>query len=115
MTYTSGTPFESLERAYGDLKKTGGYDEKWLVVITDGEKFDKLQTASDIDKLISDCSANNIKVVYLAIGEALVPTENQSKGIYVYKADGQVSSGETGILSRVTEICQRILYDARAS
>ncbi len=108
VTYTSGTPFESLERAYGDLKKTGGYDEKWLVVITDGEKFDKLETASDIDKLIADCSANNIKVIYLAIGEALVPTENQSKGIYVYKADGQVSSGETGILSRVTEICQRI-------
>ena len=108
VTNTSGTKFASLEKAYGDLKKTNGYDEKWLMVITDGDSFTNGETSSDIDKLISDCSANNIKVVYLAIGNALVPNENTSKGIYVYKADGQVSSGDTGILSRVTQICQRI-------
>lgn len=108
VTNTSGTPFASIERAYGDLKKTNGYDEKWLMVITDGDSFNNRESSADIDRLISDCSANNIKVVYLAIGNALVPTENTSKGIYVYKADGQVSSGDTGILSRVTQICQRI-------
>lgn len=108
VTNTSGTPFASIEKAYGDLKKTNGYDEKWLMVITDGDSFNNRESSADIDRLISDCSANNIKVVYLAIGNALVPTENTSKGIYVYKADGQVSSGDTGILSRVTQICQRI-------
>lgn len=108
VTNTMGTPFSSIEKAYGDLKKTTGYDEKWLVVITDGDTFDNKETQSDIDSLIADCAANSIKVVYLAIGNALVPTENQSKGIFVYKADGQVSTGETGILSRVTQICQRI-------
>jgi len=108
VTNTSGTPFSSIEKAYGDLKQAGGYDEKWIVVITDGEEFNNRENSNDLDRLFSDCSDNNIKVVYLAIGNALVPTEKQSEGIYVYKADGQDSSGETGILSRVTQICQRI-------
>lgn len=108
VTNTSGTPFASIEKAYSDLKWTSGYDEKWLMVITDGDSFNNNEKSEDIDRLIADCSDNNIKVVYLAIGNALVPTENTSKGIYVYKADGQVSSGNTGILSRVTQICQRI-------
>lgn len=108
VTNTAGTPFSSIEKAYSDLKGVTNYDEKWLVVITDGDSFNDNETASDIDALINDCAGYNIKVVYLAIGDALVPTQNESKGIYVYKADGQVSSGETGILSRVTQICQRI-------
>lgn len=90
------------------MKWASGYDEKWLMVITDGDSFNNNEKSEDIDRLISDCSDNNIKIVYLAIGNALVPAENIGKGIYVYKADGQVSSGNTGILSRVTQICQRI-------
>lgn len=108
VTHTAGTPFSSIEKAYGDLKKAGGYDEKWLMVITDGDSFNDNETSQDIDDLIRDCAGYNIKVMYLAIGDALVPTEDTNRGIYVYKADGQVSSGETGILSRVTQICQRI-------
>lgn len=108
VTNTSGTPFSSLKKAYSDLKKVNGYDEKWLVVITDGDSFNDKETSADIDALINDCAGYNIKVVYLAIGDALVPTEDVNKGIYVYKADGNKSSGETGILSRVTQICQRI-------
>jgi len=108
VTNTAGTPFSSLKKAYGDLKKVNGYDEKWLMVITDGDSFNDKETSADIDALINDCAGYNIKVVYLAIGDALVPTEDVNKGIYVYKADGNKSSGETGILSRVTQICQRI-------
>ncbi|MBO5744358.1 MAG: VWA domain-containing protein [Clostridia bacterium] len=108
VTNTAGTPFSSLKKAYTDLKKAGGYDEKWFVVITDGDSFNDKETSEDIDALINDCAGYNIKVVYLAIGDALVPTEDINKGIYVYKADGNKSSGETGILTKVTQICQRI-------
>ncbi len=108
VTNTSGTPFASIRRAYNDLKGSGGYDEKWLMVITDGDSFNQNESAADIDALISDCASHNVKVVYLAIGDALVPTDAPSRGVYVYKADGQVSFGSTGILARVTQICQRI-------
>lgn len=107
--YTRGTPFASLEKAYSDLKKDkGDYDERWMVVITDGDSFDNRETAADIDNLFNDCAGYNINVIYLAIGSALVPTQNTNKGIHVYKADGNDASGDDGILSRVTQICQQI-------
>lgn len=106
---TRGTPFASLQTAYGDLKNDkGGYDERWMVVITDGDSFDNKETAADIDNLFNDCAGYNINVIYLAIGSALVPTQNTNKGIHVYKADGNDASGNDGILSKVTQICQQI-------
>lgn len=107
--YTRGTPFASLKKAYGDLKNDkGSYDERWMVVITDGDSFDNKENAADLDNLFNDCAGYNINVIYLAIGSALVPTENTNKGIHVYKADGNDASGNDGILSRVTQICQQI-------
>lgn len=106
--YTRGTPFGSIKKAYSDLKSTSGYDEKWLVVITDGDSFDGGETAATLDSQFADCDSHNIKVVYLAIGSDMVPTKNESKGIYVYKADGNIAKEEGGILRNVTSICQRI-------
>lgn len=106
--YTRGTPFGSIKKAYSDLKSVSGYDEKWLVVITDGDSFDGGENAVTLDNQFADCNSHNIKVVYLAIGSDMVPTANESRGIYVYKADGNIAKEKGGILQNVTSICQRI-------
>ena len=104
------TPVIAIEKAYNDLKANNqSYDEKWLVVITDGDKFTNNETTAELDKLFSDCNSCGIKIVYLAIGsKTITPTANQSKGISVYKADIDAVNSSNGILASVTKICQQI-------
>lgn len=104
------TPVIAIEKAYTDLKANkASYDEKWLVVITDGDKFTNGETASDLNDLFSDCRSYGIKIVYLAIGSnTITPSQNTGKGLYVYRADVDAVNADNGILSSVTKICQRI-------
>ena len=104
------TPALSIKKAYQDLKSNQkSYDEKWLVVITDDDKFTNGETASDLNDLFSDCRSYGIKIVYLAIGSnTITPTQNTSKGLYVYRADVDAVNAGNGILASVTQICQRI-------
>ena len=107
VTYTRTTPFSSIEGALGDLEEESGYTEKWLIVITDGDEFDDKEQSSDLDALFQDCGREDIRVVYLAIGEdAIVPSETDD--VSVYQADPDRQDGGSEILSRVTEICQKI-------
>lgn len=110
VTRTRGTYFQSIAKAYSDLKSnTQGYDEKWLVVITDGDSFSDGETAADLDAAFSGCYADQIKIVYLAIGDnALAPVPDATRGLFVYDANVNSSTGDNGILARVTQICQRI-------
>ena len=107
VTYTRTTPFSSIEGALGDLEEESGYTEKWLIVITDGDEFDDKEQSSDLDALFQDCGREDIRVVYLAIGEdAIVPSGTDD--VSVYQADPDRQDGGSEILSRVTEICQKI-------
>lgn len=108
-THTGGTFFESIEKAYANLKSKGAsYDERHLVVLTDGQLFNDVNEGSE-DKALKDQFANakadGIKVVYLAIGEeAIKPQQDEANGIYVYQA----TPGNKSILNKVTEMCKRI-------
>lgn len=109
VTKTGGTPFGSISKAY-DALKTASKDERWLVVITDGDSFNDHEGASDLDQLFSSAAQYKIKVVYLAISsdksEAIVPSATEN--VFIYNADGDTVTGSNSILNRVTEICERI-------
>ena len=106
LTKAQDTPFRSVEKAYSDLKNATA-DEKWLVVLTDGE-FDEFINDSDggksaIDKFFAGKS-NDIKVMFFAMGaKAAAITENNAQNIYFEKAK---SNNE--ILNKITGICTRI-------
>lgn len=108
LTDASATPFETVETAYSDLSEISA-DEKWLVVLTDGEftKFDetnrKDMSSGEIDSYLSD-KDSNISVMYLAIGSgASRITEDENNNIFLESA---VSN--TDILTKITEISNRI-------
>ena len=108
-THTGGTFFESIEKAYANLKTKGAsYDERHLVVLTDGQMFNDVNEGSEAKALkdqFANAKADGIKVVYLAIGEeAIKPQQDEANGIYVYQA----TPGNKSILNKVTEMCKRI-------
>ncbi len=119
-TDTSGTPIQSVRKALDDLKKgSSSYTEKWLIIITDGTKFDDEKGSSfgadeskrQIDEMLRGVESYGIKVVYLAIrgdGDEEMFVPDSSDSVFVYNANGDVADGRDGILNQVTEICQRV-------
>ncbi len=107
---TSGTYFDSIVKAYNDLKSKGSsYDERHLVVLTDGNSFNGGEGTGDLDKLFKSAKGDGIKVIYLAIGEmAIKPTANEANGIYVYQATPNNTTGADSILNKVTQMGERI-------
>lgn len=105
VTDSYATPFQAVEKAYSDLSQAEA-DEKWLVVLTDGEfsrDFSYSMPTSEIDSYFANKDAD-ISVMYLTIGsDAQNITQNESNNIYTESA---VSS--TDILSKITEISNRI-------
>lgn len=104
-TAASGTPFETVERAYSDLAAASA-DEKWLVVLTDGE-FSS-QSVSNMNTAYVNSFFQRkdaaVSVMYLAIGSGVQSIEgNDAQNIYSYSA---VSN--TDILGRLTEMSNRI-------
>ncbi len=109
---TGGTYFAAIEAAYNDLKNKGGsYDERHLVVLTDGNSFSDGANAETLDKLFGNAKNDNIKVIYLAIADprgtkTIKPTENDT--VFVAEATPDTTEYENSILCKVTEICERI-------
>ena len=114
-----GTPFGAVEQAYNTLKSVADSNpntQYWLVVITDGE-FDGLSNDSDslgnsreLDTRFSGYVASkmpngtNPQLTFLSIGtKASHPTQNQSKGIYVYSAENA-----SGIIKAMSDMADRI-------
>ena len=99
LTRSGSTPFEAVEKAYDDLKSTKA-DNKWLVVLTDGE-FQHVPTT--VDAYFAKKS-KDIKVMYLAIGaNAGGIKENAAKNIYFEKA-----TNNSQIIQKLTGICNTI-------
>ncbi|MBE6591461.1 MAG: hypothetical protein E7646_05415 [Ruminococcaceae bacterium] len=99
ITENAGTPFMSVRKAYEDLTHAQ-VDEKWLVVLTDGE--------FDMGLLVADSffreKSSDVKVMFLSMGaSAAMITGDESKDIYCEKA-----ATSDQILNKITGICTRI-------
>lgn len=101
ITNAGNTPFDSVRKAYQDLE-TMTADEKWLVVLTDGE----FQNVTDVDAYFAQ-KAPDIKIMYLGMGEAAGSIEAKDD-IFFEKAETNEQ-----ILSKITEICTRIFNTDR--
>ena len=101
-TTTAGnTPFNSVRKAYADLLLASA-DEKWLVVLTDGE-FQGVNDTAEIDTFFVE-KESDINVMYLSMGSnADKITTNENQGIYCIGADTS-----SDILTEITNICSRI-------
>lgn len=101
-TRAGNTPFNSVKKALADLKGATS-DEKWLVILTDGEFEDGRLPKSEIDSFLASKS-QDIKVMFLSMGpNAAGITDKPDQNIYYIQAK---SSKE--ILNNITEICTRI-------
>ena len=111
ITRAQDTPFRSVEKAYEDLVKKDA-DEKWLVVLTDGE-FDEFIKEKDKGKSkIDDYFSNkeeDIKLIFFGMGaNAAEITANEEENIYYEKAKNSKE-----ILTKVTQISTRIYNSDR--
>ena len=106
ITEAGNTPFNAVRKANRDLKGAKA-DEKWLVILTDGE-FDDFKKESDkgrekIDDFLSKKEAD-VNVMFFGMGaDAAEVSEVPSQNIFCARAK---NSGE--ILNEVTQICSRI-------
>lgn len=98
LSAAGNTPFDTVRKAYRDLASAGG-DEKWLVVLTDGE----FQGVEDMDSFFAQ-KQQDINVMFLGMGQnADQIAADEGRGLYFAKAD---TSKE--ILKEITNICKRI-------
>lgn len=102
-TKAGNTPFDSVRKAYSDLTKANA-DEKWLVVLTDGE----FQGVDSLDAFFSQ-KQSDIKVMFLGMGPAASGiTPHEDKEIYYVEA-----KTNSQILNQITGICTRIFNSNR--
>lgn len=98
ITTAGNTPFNAVRKAESDLESTKS-DEKWLVVLTDGEFEDGAMKKSEIDSFFGK-KPKNINVMYLGMGaNAGSITEDKDKKIYYVKA-----KNNNEILEKLTAI-----------
>lgn len=92
------TPFDAVRKAYSDLAAANA-DEKWLVVLTDGE----FQGIENIDSFFAK-KQKDVNVMFLGMGpDADAVSADEGQGVYFAKAE---TSKE--ILKKITDICTRI-------
>lgn len=103
LTKAGNTPFAAVRKAYADLAAAAA-DEKWLVVLTDGE----FQGVEDIDGFFRQKDPS-VRVMFLGMGPAAQGiTPDEASGIYFEQA--QTSKQ---ILDKITGICTRIFNSDR--
>lgn len=105
-TVAGNTPFASVKKAYSDLQSLSA-DEKWLVILTDGE-FQGVGGKEGIDEYLAGKSSD-VKVMFLGMGpNADGITQKSSQDIFYVKAETN-----SQILSQITGICTRIFNSNR--
>lgn len=98
ITKAGNTPFDSVRKAYNDIA-TVSADEKWLIVLTDGE----FQGIEDIDGFFAQ-KADDVKVMFLAMGsDAGGISPNEDKSLYYVK-----TKDNSEILTKITDISTRV-------
>lgn len=105
-----GTPIETIRSASEGLK-TMQADEKWLIVLTDGNEFYEdnvsfgADTAAKLSEALTECN-RSMNVMYLGIGGSAVIPEVTSPGRYTYYADK--ANDTQAILSKLTAMSNSI-------
>lgn len=102
-----GTPFNAVKAAAEDLSKVSVDNDRWLVILTDGDSFffDDLNgyaSGSETTKRLTESLneyAKDYKVAYLGIGSKAASITSSSPNLRTWTA----KTGDE-ILSRVTEI-----------
>lgn len=98
VTRAGNTPFNSVHKAYSDIAAATA-DEKWLVVLTDGE----FQNADDINAFFAQ-KASDVKVMFLGMGpDADAIAANEGNSLYYVEA-----KDNSQILTKITDISTRI-------
>lgn len=98
----SGTPFDPVDSAYDYLVGSAKKDEKWLVVLTDGE-FNGIGTnATLLKQELLKKATNGIKVHYLGFGSAQSLESDIAKGFYT------PSKKATTLEAKLIEACNTI-------
>jgi hypothetical protein len=101
---TGGTPFRSVQVAYEYLRKSAtADDEKWLIILTDGDFNDNPNLNEEYNKYIS--KLNGLKILTLAIGPDVdpkkLPVANNSTYVYKANVDEEVTLEIANIAKRV--------------
>lgn len=103
------TPIETISTARDGLVSLNA-DEKWLIVLTDGDTFYKGgknltdKTLSELEPTLQSCS-EQVNVLYLGVGtKAIVPQIKDSKNQYF--ADKAESS--TQVLEKLSAMCNMV-------
>ena len=102
LTTARGTPYSAVKMAFGSLASSVA-DEKWLVILTDGEFTDASNAAvnSDFSRFVKN---RDVRIIFLAIGDKTSEiAENEDAGIFSEKAETSER-----ILVELTNICNRI-------
>lgn len=111
LTKAIDTPFTSVQKAYSDLAKTSA-DEKWLVVLTDGE-FDEFLVEKDAGKEKIDAyfgeKEDDIKIMFFGMGaNAAKITKDEENNIFY-----ETAKDNNEILKKITQICTRVFNSHR--
>ena len=102
------TPIETIMVAHDGLVRTSA-DERWLIVLTDGDTFYENDTEMGHDATLARLSElltqynQDVNVVYLGIGDLSVPDFASSNG-YVNWGETATSAQVPGTLSRVCNL-----------
>lgn len=104
------TPIETIQSANEGLKASNA-DEKWLIVVTDGDEFYEdnrtlgSSTGEKLSEVLTECS-KLLNVMYLGIGVNAIIPEISETGKYTYYAD-KASDSQT-ILTKLTAMSNNI-------
>ena len=108
----STTPLSTITNAFNGLSKMKA-DEKWLVVLTDGDTFNKNESASawsreeskkNLETELKKC-VKKVNVAYLGIGEnALMPELKGDK----YQSIVKKASDSNQVLGELSAMCNAI-------
>lgn len=102
VTEAMNTPFASVRKAYKDLAASSA-EEKWLIILTDGEFEDGRMSSGEIDSFLAG-KADDVKVMFLGMGQyAAGITSKPDKNIFSVKAETNEQ-----ILQKITDISTRV-------
>ncbi len=105
----NGTPFEPVDEAYKQLSSSKA-DEKWLIVITDGQ-FNMMKRtdentvdldSNEVADYLKDKIKNGIKMQYIGFDEAYNLTSDEGNGFYAVKCIAG------SLESELVKICNRM-------
>lgn len=116
--YNNGTPYAPVDEAYKALSANTEADEKWLVVLTDGEfnsetrNDNVFDTSKPLQDRFVEYTNNGINVQFLglALEKNKIPKEQKvsaSGNFYVAEADAS-STAENNIKDVLIDICNKI-------